>query len=609
MAKSMTRGKQQILLNYLPGKTFDFQSGPISRVTSIRGFPRTDLNETVVLQRVAKHARAWPAHLRPALSDRVIDSADKFVLIDPVEVEAEIFPKVFRCQNSSCGYVLDYSNRDGVPHTDRCPVCSQGKVAQLRFVKIHRCGAIDAFAPTSCPRCHKRKIALSTRGSERISGFRWVCMDCGHAFALFGGPCRHCEWPSDSSNPQIRSMDIEVHRAGRTYFPQSAVLLNIPHRELEGLFNHPSWEMIVAAKYLELPAVRDRPLASYGPGAARSGGINPADLDSIFAQGLSNDEILRRVEEARRARDATAQQPDAIAQMVVAASGVPAGVWQRAGSDLLEAINPFETANPSYIARASGIPAYRTLTEQLGLKDVALIQDYTIVNATFGFSRVEYANDQCWLNPFPPDERYQGRLPIFVDKTQADALLISLDPARVLRWLEANGVQPTVPAGDDRTLAERSYFVQLFDEVDLYHTFTAADAERRMVFGLLHTLAHACVKQASLLCGLERTSLSEYLLPKTLTVALYCNHRFGATIGALTALFEQTFAQWLGGVRDGRSCIYDPQCFDHGANCHACTHLSETSCRFFNLNLSRSFLFGGPDLSMGRIEQGYFGLP
>jgi len=78
---------------------------------------------------------------------------------------------------------------------------------------------------------------------------------------------------------------------------------------------------------------------------------------------------------------------------------------------------------------------------------------------------------------------------------------------------------------------------------------------------------------------------------------------------ALTALFEQTFAQWLEGVRDSQSCVYDPQCHDHNANCHACTHLSETSCRFFNLNLSRSFLFGGPEQSLGNIGQGYFGVP
>lgn len=131
-----------------------------------------------------------------------------------------------------------------------------------------------------------------------------------------------------------------------------------------------------------------------------------------------------------------------------------------------------------------------------------------------------------------------------------------------------------------------------------------------MVFGLLHSLSHLCVRQAALLCGLERNSLSEYLIPKALSISIYPNNRFGATIGALTALFEQTLQHWISAIRGAKNCVYDPVCHDHhGGNCHACTHLAETSCRFFNLNLSRAFLFGGPDNQLGDIQHGYFSVP
>jgi hypothetical protein len=178
-----------------------------------------------------------------------------------------------------------------------------------------------------------------------------------------------------------------------------------------------------------------------------------------------------------------------------------------------------------------------------------------------------------------------------------------------LRWLRLNGQNPNVPTGTNEDLSAKSYFVQLFHGMSLYHSIGNDQSELRMVFGLLHTLSHLCVRQASLLCGLEKTSLSEYILPKALTIAMYCNHRFGATIGALTALFEQSLTQWLNGIRDSRACVYDPLCKDHGATCHACTHLAETSCRFFNLNLSRAFLFGGFDTKAGEIRYGYFDLP
>ena len=233
--------------------------------------------------------------------------------------------------------------------------------------------------------------------------------------------------------------------------------------------------------------------------------------------------------------------------------------------------------------------------------------DYPIITATYGYSRAEYSpQQQCRLNPFPSDRSHGGRFPIFVDEVQADALLLGLDPMRVCNWLERNGFGPVLPLGSDPDLARRSYFVQLFDDTPLRQTLQADRAQARLVFGLVHSLSHLCIRQAALLCGLDRTSLSEYLLPRALTFAIYCNHRFGATIGALTALFEQSLMEWLNAIRSTRRCVYDPVCADQESSCHACTHLAETSCRFFNLNLSRAFLFGGRDPQLGNVQVGYF---
>jgi len=320
------------------------------------------------------------------------------------------------------------------------------------------------------------------RGSERIQAFRWVCAQCGNAFALFGGLCRQCDWPANPSDPRIKDMSIEVHRAGRTYYPQAAVLLNIPYKELEGLFANPKWPLIVASKFLGMAGFGDRPLARLG--TAQSGppraGISDGDLDSIFAEGLSPDQILEQV---RRVREARQNQPVGNADALLAVcqeTGVPASVWENAGSELLEAINPFENPKPGFVSRLTNRDDGTQLLSALGLREIALVQDYSIIQATFGYSRAEYANDQCRLNPFPADPRYQGRLPIFVDQVQADALLISLDPQRVLRWLAANGAQPQIPAGTNRDLAERSHFVRLFNDASLTHTLSAADAEGRL---------------------------------------------------------------------------------------------------------------------------------
>jgi hypothetical protein len=273
---------------------------------------------------------------------------------------------------------------------------------------------------------------------------------------------------------------------------------------------------------------------------------------------------------------------------------------------MLEAVMPLESGQPKELFNQPPATPAVQIARRMGLSRLTLATDFPIITATYGYSRAEYRPNQCRLNPFPPERDHGGKLPIFVDQVQADALLLSLDPEHVCVWLERNGFPPSLPAGTDSTLARRAYFVQLFDDISLRETLDASRPQVRLVFNLLHTFSHLCVRQAALLCGLDRTSLSEYLLPRVLTCALYCNHRFGATIGALTALFEQSLAEWLNAVRDTRRCVYDPVCRNHEGSCHACTHLAETSCRFFNLNLGRSFLFGGPDPELAQVLIGYF---
>jgi hypothetical protein len=484
MTKSMTRGKQQVLFNYLPEKTFDFERGPIARVVGIRGFPQSELNESVVIQKIAGQAKAWSPEYRPALADHVLDDAGKFILLDPVEVDSEMFPRVFWCQNPECGRIIDDS-ASGKVTSALCPRCRSGRLVQLRFVRVHRCGALEPLVPPACPRCHGRDASLNTRESERIAAFRWVCRKCGHPYALFAGMCRRCEWP-DTGVLRARDMDIEVHRAGRTYYPQTAVLLNIPKNELEGLLAHQHWHCIVAAKFLGLPSISGKRLGDlFATGDGSGHQISTSDLDKVLEPGLTPEQALERLRAMRDAKkSATVPESDELCRAIQKEAGIPSYVWKNAGTELLEAIIPFESLPaPVLLSRSTGSSHSYEFARRLGLNDIALVPDYTIVNATFGFSRVEYRPNECWLNPFPPDRAYGGRLPIYVDRVQADALLISLEPERVLRWLALNGVNTTLPNGTDPGHSARAYFVRLFDDVSPYHTFGADQAALRMVFG------------------------------------------------------------------------------------------------------------------------------
>lgn len=461
-------------------------------------------------------------------------------------------------------------------------------------------------------------MALDTRGSERLGNFRWVCRNrgCNFSVGVFGGQCPACPasvWPGDR---RMGEMEVEVHRAGRTYYPHTTVLLNIPNRAYEAFLNIPEWQYIVAAKFL---GIINRPLSDFRPTVSGAdappiGGLSGDEVEELLrrfdAREISAIDLaqeMQRIDRQRRQQQQSTSS-SSVARQVVERTGVPRATWENAGQELLEASMPLETNSTENLDDKAGNPFYQsaiTTAQGMGLR-VRRLADFPMLTATYGYSRIADESSQCRLNPFPPERDHGGKYPIYVDQVQADALLVSLDHDRVWRWLERNSLTLTLPVGTDPDLARRAYFVELLTNVSVRETVTNDQSEARMVFGLLHTLSHLCLRQASLLCGLDSTSLSEYILPRALTLAVYSNHRSGATIGALTALFEQTLAEWLNSIRRTRRCVYDPVCYEREGSCHACTHLAETSCRFFNLNLSRAFLFGGYDKYLGQIEVGYF---
>ncbi len=635
MSLKMNRGKNQVLHSYLPGYAFDFGKSNVSNVLaqieSIRGIQRTELNLSLILQAIKDQAAAW-GNLAPIFRK---PRPDQFVLLEPKKVFAQLFPKVFWCQNRQCGQVFDYSNRDATPREATCSVCKRGKLVQLRFVKIHQCGDIRPLTPPyECTHCKaKNQFALDTRNSERISQFVWVCRKCRNRLRLFAGSCPACNWEGESGDPDKRKkqMSIEVHRANRVFYPHYIILLNQPGAEVDHFLGIDQWPLVVGGFFMDLPELADKTIKEFTAEQRQSTTstftLSNADIEELKQRGKTDAQIQQFQQMQAQLFDIRQQQqtnlsPTSISQSLIQQTGVPEKIWLSAGQELLEAVLPFQSTQTQDLLNLSQpnnkqVQAQK-LVSHMGLAQLSLASDFPMTHVAFGYSRVEYTPRDCRLNPFPPDKEYQNKFPLFVDTIQADAIIIQLSPQRICQWLEKNNVKVNLPKGAaDVQKAQRAYFVQLFsalsdssiqqEPVLLTQTLTATNPEVRLVFGLLHTMSHLFLKKAALLCGLDRTSLAEYILPRSLMFAIYSSHRFGATIGAFSSLFEQSLPDWLGQVvGDTRRCIYDPVCQTQGGNCHACTHLAETSCRFFNVNLGRPFLFGGYDAELGQIDYGYW---
>jgi hypothetical protein len=411
-------------------------------------------------------------------------------------------------------------------------------------------------------------------------------------------------------------MSVEVHRSARTFYTHYVVLLNQPRGELNSFLALDDWQAFVGATFLEFEEVAGMSLVDFSEESSgrdlQLTSLTSSQKKALIAKGFSDKEIeaFARVQEELsedQGGSNVALDGSRLAGLLETRSAIPYQIWERAGFELLEFVMPLQTGTRLEVfSDDHGLDnpkVVRSSARRIGSEQISLISDFPITTGVFGYSRADYRPGFCYLNPFPPDHELEGKFPIYVDTVQADAVMLRLDNDRVFRWLEMNELASGQVTKSQ--VERRAYFVRLFDEAHLRQTLGAGEPERRMVFGALHTLSHLGLRSAALLCGLDRTSLAEYVLPSALTFAIYSSHRFGATIGAFTALYEQSLAEWLELISSSRRCVYDPVCANHGGNCHACTHLGEISCQYFNLNLGRVFLFGGWDPELGEIQVGY----
>jgi hypothetical protein len=138
-------------------------------------------------------------------------------------------------------------------------------------------------------------------------------------------------------------------------------------------------------------------------------------------------------------------------------------------------------------------------------------------------------------------------------------------------------------------------------------------------FLLVHSLAHALIRQLALSCGYGSASLRERLYVGSAEwdmaglLIFTSSPDADGTLGGLVRQGEG--ANILAVFEDSLSsmswCSSDPLCIEgvhsfsapaNGAACHACLLAAETSCEEFNRFLDRAFLVGTPT----NQQLGYF---
>jgi hypothetical protein len=403
-----------------------------------------------------------------------------------------------------------------------------------------------------------------------------------------------------------------VHRASASYYPQYRTLINLPGKDLARILDDPERNWLAIAAYLRL--------FDHGPDNRLVDLVaNPAGLT---AEQESISTLERLIQNAPPALKKSLQaQLESLRQGLVGVGGdrrtqlinqakkvitLQGSALDEAGQELLEFVRPDETLQITSLANLEQkaqrempgrLPvyrvAYRNAIQETGLEDVRLIGDFPVTIVVVGYTRDEREAVNTVIRAFPRLKADDPRTPLYVDTMETEALMFRLDPTRVLRWLRLNGlVDGQLPDPGDAP-GNRAWILNRMESINPFEEIPESAPVTRAVYGLIHSLSHLVLRQAVILSGFDRTSLSEYIFPRGLSFVLYSNNRAKFTIGGLYTLFEQTLHEHLRSVLDkGELCVYDPVCMEETGACHACMHISELSCEHFNRNLSRRYLFG-----------------
>lgn len=448
-------------------------------------------------------------------------------------------------------------------------------------------------------RC-RRTIWLEDSGTSADPRDTSVVCDCGARLSLEDlfqpgrlGACRGARpWISAQPDPAgcnaPKGLRLLTRSATNTYFPQVVRVISLPESSdaLEAALDH-VWSVVRVCTTAEQVAM------------ARL--FNPAVAANLGA--FPDGEVLSRIE-ARRARESGTADGEAdvenprLAEYRVLASGRPLigenrhlaklhaetlerSVWDPEGDPLLSGI-------------ASLVAVHR-------LREVACLYGFTrfepaplaedgIEDVGLAIAGAPLAENPEWL---PAIEQF------------GEGFFLRFDPGKLAEWagrdavrLRQNVLRRGVRAWE-RARAERGAPPAPVREGD------------KVEFVMAHSLAHALMTEVSLDCGYPASALKErlYLLPgdtpdrKECGLLIYTAS--AGTEGTLGGLVEvtQRFPRLLRQALDRLElCSGDPVCADHapesaaedrmlhGAACHGCLLVSETSCEQRNVFLDRTLL-------------------
>lgn len=234
---------------------------------------------------------------------------------------------------------------------------------------------------------------------------------------------------------------------------------------------------------------------------------------------------------------------------------------------------------------------------------VVLVERLREVKALVGFTRIESPGEIYDTQDFPEDQRAPlcRQSPTWVPATEirGEGIFLEFKPSALLAW-----------AAKAAVVARNQQFYRAHQQWRLQRGINPDANYPEIGFVLLHSFAHALMRQLVLDCGYTSASVRERIYwPKPNAteamagVLIYTGAPDSeGTLGGLVSLgAPSVLSDHISQALElSRLCTSDPLCAEHvpedssitlhAAACHSCMFVPETSCEASNLYLDRSLL-------------------
>lgn len=366
-----------------------------------------------------------------------------------------------------------------------------------------------------------------------------------------------------------KNMRLLIRTASNAYFPIKLSVISLPDRE------EPLKKAVGECLHLieGLPPIDELPFViKYGP--ELSAKLSKFDINDVWA------EI-----NARRNPQATQLQP--AENIRTPELKLLISPEKYLGEDSLD--SPF-------FAEAVELPAGTASTAINLVERVVMIHRLREVTALTGYSRFEYLSQDVDDDiPFAAETAHLGMTTDWLPavENRGEGIFIQLKKSVVDDWAKQQAVQEMVQT-----------FIKGVDLFNLEHQSNRVFKGPEYV--LLHTLSHLLMHTIAMECGYPAASIKERIYNDSdvgYGIMLYtASSDSHGTLGGLVSTASSIDLYLQKALELGNRCSNDPICslhkpddehdkrHFHGAACHGCVYVSETSCECMNDFLDRSLV-------------------